>query len=52
MVGNRDSITIRAGQGQRHAVDPGFTGILDAVAVGVAPDEVADRHRLVVAKVH
>src|SRR5262249_45658707 len=42
----------RAGQGQRHAVDAWLAAVLDAVAVRVVPDEVADGDHLVVAEVH
>ena len=47
MVRHRRTGAVRAGQRQRHAIDPWLARVLDAVGVGVVPDEVADRHRLV-----
>ena len=52
MVGHRRTGAVRAGQRQRHAIDPWLARVLDAVAVRVVPDEVADRHVLVVAEVN
>ena len=42
---HRATVDVRAGQGQGHPGDASFTRILHPVAVGVIPDEVANRHR-------
>ena len=51
VIGDALARAVRPGQRERHAHDARLAAVLDAVGVGVVPDEVADRYLLVVAEV-